>query len=118
MIKNEIQKVLNNEYSNEYVIKMKMLEVLFLADELLEKHSLKHIPVVLRNHFGALGKCSSDNNFISLQISHVINNDIEEIKNTILHEIAHALVGCEHGHNKIWQQKAIEIGVKLKKLKQ
>jgi predicted SprT family Zn-dependent metalloprotease len=32
------------------------------------------------------------------------------IKNTILHEIAHALVGKGHGHNNIWKSKAIEIG--------
>jgi hypothetical protein len=33
-----------------------------------------------------------------------------EIKDTILHEIAHALVGTKNGHNKIWKAKAIEIG--------
>jgi hypothetical protein len=32
------------------------------------------------------------------------------VRNTILHEIAHALVGHEHGHNKVWKAKAIEIG--------
>lgn len=34
----------------------------------------------------------------------------EDIKNTILHEIAHALVGHKEGHNKVWKDKAIEIG--------
>lgn len=34
----------------------------------------------------------------------------EEIVNTILHEIAHALVGAEHKHNDIWLRKALEIG--------
>lgn len=33
-----------------------------------------------------------------------------EIKNIILHEIAHALVGHAAGHGPIWQAKAIEIG--------
>mgnify|MGYP006269758801 CR=1 FL=1 len=32
------------------------------------------------------------------------------IKNTILHEIAHALVGRNHGHDWVWRAKAIEIG--------
>ena len=36
--------------------------------------------------------------------------NLKEIKNTILHEIAHALVGPKHGHNEIWKQKALEIG--------
>lgn len=35
---------------------------------------------------------------------------MHEIKNTILHEIAHALVGHSHGHNEVWRAKAIEIG--------
>ena len=34
----------------------------------------------------------------------------KQVKNTILHEIAHALVGVHHGHNYVWQRKAMEIG--------
>ena len=33
-----------------------------------------------------------------------------EVRDTILHEIAHALVGPEHGHDAIWRAKAIQIG--------
>ncbi len=32
------------------------------------------------------------------------------VRNTILHEIAHAIVGGKNGHNHIWRAKAIEIG--------
>ena len=35
---------------------------------------------------------------------------VDHITDTILHEIAHALVGPRHGHNAIWRQKAREIG--------
>jgi predicted SprT family Zn-dependent metalloprotease len=34
----------------------------------------------------------------------------EEVRDTILHEIAHALVGPEHGHDAVWRAKAREIG--------
>lgn len=34
----------------------------------------------------------------------------EHIKDTVLHEIAHALVGHVHGHNNVWRAKAIELG--------
>lgn len=32
------------------------------------------------------------------------------VRNTILHEIAHALVGPSHGHDRVWRAKAISIG--------
>ena len=38
----------------------------------------------------------------------------EEVKNTLLHEIAHALVGPGHRHNRVWRQKAREIGCDAK----
>ena len=36
--------------------------------------------------------------------------DYKAIRNTILHEIAHVIVGPGFGHGKIWKLKAIEIG--------
>ncbi|MDR6939517.1 SprT-like domain-containing protein [Arcanobacterium hippocoleae] len=35
-----------------------------------------------------------------------------QVREIILHEIAHALVGAAHGHNQIWRAKCIEIGAK------
>lgn len=32
------------------------------------------------------------------------------VRNTVLHEIAHALVGRKNGHNEVWRAKAIELG--------
>ncbi len=34
----------------------------------------------------------------------------DSVKDTILHEIAHVLVGLEHGHDKVWKKKAQAIG--------
>ena len=34
----------------------------------------------------------------------------EFIKDTVLHEIAHALAGCEHGHDTVWQSWARKVG--------
>ena len=36
--------------------------------------------------------------------------DEAEIEDTLLHEIAHALVGRRHHHDAVWQAKAREIG--------
>lgn len=111
MILDEVNKTLNNHYSNDEAVKLKILEVLFLAEELLLKYHLSKTKIQLTNHFTALGKCYNNGEKISLLVNHIINSDIEEIKNTILHEIAHALVGVENGHNQIWQEKAKELGV-------
>ena len=40
----------------------------------------------------------------------VLNNEENEIKNIILHEIAHALVGIGEGHSRKWKNTAIDIG--------
>jgi predicted SprT family Zn-dependent metalloprotease len=37
-------------------------------------------------------------------------NTEARIENTILHEIAHALVGCGHGHDLTWKRMALAIG--------
>ncbi len=34
----------------------------------------------------------------------------EDVRDTILHEIAHALVSPNHGHDRVWRRKALEIG--------
>ena len=39
-------------------------------------------------------------------------NEESEVKDLILHEIAHALVGCQHGHDHVWKAKCVEIGAR------
>lgn len=34
----------------------------------------------------------------------------DRMRNTILHEVAHALVGIDQGHNSVWRAKCLEIG--------
>ena len=46
----------------------------------------------------------------TLESNHYQIEDKDVNKDTILHEIAHALVGPSHGHNAIWRRKAREIG--------
>jgi predicted SprT family Zn-dependent metalloprotease len=40
--------------------------------------------------------------------------DHKAIRNTVLHEIAHALVGFSHHHDKVWKEKALSIGCDTK----
>jgi len=43
-----------------------------------------------------------------------MNND-EEVRDTILHEIAHAIAGLEHGHDAHWQDVCRRIGAQPKR---
>jgi predicted SprT family Zn-dependent metalloprotease len=36
----------------------------------------------------------------------------EEVVDTLLHEIAHALVGPRHGHDAVWRAKCLEVGAR------
>lgn len=47
---------------------------------------------------------------IVLSAHYVAHNGEAKVRNTILHEVAHALVGSRHGHDSVWQRKAREIG--------
>jgi S-ribosylhomocysteine lyase LuxS involved in autoinducer biosynthesis len=58
------------------------------------------------------GACRYAKKKITISIYFVMNPDIpfEVIRDVILHECAHALVGHEHAHNDVWRAKAVEIG--------
>lgn len=56
------------------------------------------------------GQCRYRDRTITLSRFYVENNDEAEVTDTILHEIAHALVGGGHGHDYTWKRKCLEIG--------
>ena len=90
--------------------KLRMDNVSCLADELLAKHKLHDWRFVYDDARARGGLCSSYDQIISISKQFCLNANDEEIMDTLLHEIAHALVGADQGHNKIWRAKALEIG--------
>ncbi len=56
------------------------------------------------------GSCSFGRKRISLSWQYSLNASAAERLDTILHEIAHALVGPSHNHDRVWKAKAREIG--------
>lgn len=57
------------------------------------------------------GHCDYGKKKITISKALTELNNEEEVKDTILHEIAHALtLGTSSGHDKIWKEKCIEIG--------
>src|SRR5262249_25115524 len=87
-------------------------EVRKLAIELMAQHGLRDWTFGFNRRKQTLGLCRYEAKGIELSIYFVDQNPIEEIRDTILHEIAHALVGINHGHDAVWRAKAVEIGAK------
>ena len=56
------------------------------------------------------GACHYGRKEISLALGFAEAASDAEVEDTILHEIAHALVGRRHQHDAVWQAKAREIG--------
>lgn len=85
---------------------------LFFARYYMNTYGLQSWDIKLDRCCSRAGLCNFTHKYLSFSVYLAANKSIPLLKkiNTILHEIAHALVGCEHGHNKVWQKKAIEIG--------
>ena len=81
-----------------------------LASCLMNEHGLAGWRVKLDHARRRAGQCDFMAQTISLSRHYVRHAETEHIRDTILHEIAHALVGPKHGHDAVWRQKAREIG--------
>ena len=86
-------------------------EAMLLAFDLMKTHGIKETwTFKFDGAKGRGGLCNHGKRFISLSRHFVEAATIAEVRNTLLHEIAHALVGPGHGHGRVWKQKAREIG--------
>jgi len=83
-----------------------------LALDLMARHGLRHWNFAYNRRKRAMGVCYYTAKTIELSVHFVDHNGLEEIRDTILHEIAHALVGAGHGHNATWKKKCVEIGAR------
>jgi hypothetical protein len=85
-----------------------------MAEELMDKH------LDLENerwsfHFSAcksfLGRCNPMDKTIEISTAFIQSMTDYQIKQVVLHEIAHAMVGTGMGHNFMWKMMASAIGV-------
>ncbi|MEZ4483203.1 MAG: SprT-like domain-containing protein [Syntrophotaleaceae bacterium] len=80
------------------------------ADALLEEHGLATWRFDFDHATRRAGCCDYRRRRISLALQFARRASEAEITDTLLHEIAHALVGRKHNHNAVWRAKAQEIG--------
>jgi predicted SprT family Zn-dependent metalloprotease len=85
-----------------------------LAHDLMATHGLDGWTFEFRKFKGRLGQCKQGRvpgtGVISLSEFYVLLNEEWMVRDTLLHEIAHALVGPRHGHGPLWKEKARELG--------
>lgn len=85
-----------------------------LAHKLMHTHGLieKGWTFALDRAKMRCGQCDFNNKVISLSKYYVRDSSVpqSDIRNTILHEIAHALAGDQAAHGPIWKATAIAIG--------
>lgn len=93
---------------------MNLQEAKELALQLMAKHGLiekgwKFEYDQSKSH-GGMCRYSSKIIFLSAPFTEI--RSVENVTDTILHEIAHALVPRGSHHNKVWKRKAVEVGCK------
>lgn len=80
------------------------------AVTLLKKHELSNWRFRFDQAMRRCGRCAFDQQEISLSEQFAQAASEDEVTDTILHEVAHALVGPKHGHDRIWKATAQRIG--------
>ncbi len=86
-------------------------EAIELAEDLAVSHGLLDWQIKISYRFRRiLGKCIDRRKLIILS-GHLIKLDEHRVRQTILHEIAHGIAGCEEGHGPLWIEVARQIGV-------
>lgn len=83
-----------------------------IALQMMDHHGLLNQgwQFVFDNAKTRAGRCDYQARTISLSRNLPGVSGVSGVTDTVLHEIAHALVGPEHGHDATWKAKALEIG--------
>lgn len=81
-----------------------------LARELMDQHGLKAWTFEFDDAVRRAGMCSYAKRRISLSAPLTRIHDEREVRDTILHEVAHALAGAKAKHGPAWREVAVRIG--------
>ena len=88
----------------------RLLEVAGEARALMDEHGLHDWTFRFSAAESRLGECRERERLIRLSRRHAVNGDPRAVRDTILHEIAHALAGAKARHGPGWKAVARRIG--------
>ena len=83
-----------------------------LAHALLKQHGLHDWTFAFNRRKRAFGLCDFRKRTVYLSATLTELNGEAEVRDTLLHEIAHALAGHRAGHGPVWRKIAHEVGAK------
>ena len=81
-----------------------------MARRLMEEHGLADWTLAFVEAKRRLGDCHFGDRVIRISRAHALEGSEEQIRDTVLHEIAHAIAGPEAGHGPLWKATARRIG--------
>ena len=81
-----------------------------VAETLIQQHGLNGWSFQFDSAQKRAGACAFNTKVISLSRFYCINASDAQVRDTVLHEIAHALAGPKHNHDATWKRIARSIG--------
>lgn len=81
-----------------------------LARALMDEQGLRSWSFAFDRAKVRAGACHFADRRITLSRHLTAAHDAEQVRETVLHEVAHALVGPRHGHDAVWRARARAIG--------
>lgn len=91
---------------------MNLTDADIIARDLVLHHLGADWWVRWNNKKSVLGSCHYKEQIIFLSKAFMAVNDEKQLRDTVLHEIAHAKVGPDHGHDRVWKVQALALGAR------
>ncbi|MBR7744386.1 SprT-like domain-containing protein [Phycicoccus sp. BSK3Z-2] len=89
---------------------MEVQRALAMGRALMHEHGLEDWRLVTDRAKTRAGVCRFARREIGISEPVTRITPEDEVRDTLLHEIAHALVGPQHGHDEVWRARAVSIG--------
>ncbi len=91
---------------------MNLSDAEIMALKLMREHNLQGWSFQFDRSVRRFGVCKYGRKIIGLSAHLTMLNNVENVRDTILHEIAHAIAGHKAGHGYEWKKVCIRIGAK------